>query len=305
MRCLVLGGAGFIGSHLVKQLVTKGHTVRVLDIKPNPYYSFPEGVECFWTDWNDSDAIQRAVTDMDSVVHLICTALPGFSNPGVITDLSCNLLPTLQLLQICLQNHVKKVVFLSSGGTVYGVPNYLPIDETHETYPISSYGIVKLMTEKYLHLFYHSYGLRYVILRGANIYGEYQNPTRPQGAVNVFLRRVAHSQPVEVWGDGHVVRDFLYVADIARAIQLALESDLNAEVLNVGSGEGTSLCHLLDIIQDVTQKDVIMKYLPNRVFDVPSNVLAAEKIGTMLGWHPDISLIDGIQRTWTWIQEVK
>lgn len=304
MRCLILGGAGFLGSHIVNCLFNAGHFVRLLDIKPNPYWSPPSGVECCWADWNDYDQINHAIKDIDVVVHLICTSLPEISGSGIITDLTSNLVPSLQLFHLCQQKKIKKVIFLSSGGTVYGIPKYLPIDEFHSTSPISSYGIVKLFTEKYLHLFYHTYGLNFIILRGANVYGEYQNPIRSQGVVNVFLGRLAHSQPLDIWGDGQVIRDFLYVGDLARAVKIALESDVKAEIFNLGSGEGTSINQLIETIQALTGKKYLLKYRPARVFDVPANVLAVDKIKTNLNWYPETTLSEGISQTWEWTRKI-
>ena len=301
MHCLVLGGAGFIGSHVVSTLVNAGHKVRLLDLTPNPYWRPPPQVECLWADWNDSAQVEHALTGIEVVIHLVSVTLPANSNERTVVDINGNLLPTLNLLQNCQKKGVNKVIFSSSGGTVYGIPHYLPIDEDHPTLPTSSYGIIKLTIEKYLHLYYRLYGLKYVVLRGANPYGIWRDPTTNQGAINVFLEHLAHSQPIEIFGDGSIVRDYFYVKDLALAFQAAAESQLDHAVLNVGSGKGLSLLELLDKIHRITGVRPVLLHKPARAFDVPKNVLNIERIRSLLGWQPQVSLSDGIRQTWDWI----
>jgi len=302
VRCLVLGGAGFIGSHVVEGLVHRGHIVRLLDLQPNPYWTPPGQVECLWADWNDADQLDRALAHADVVIHLIGTTLPATSNRDMAADVRDNLISTLHLLRACRQQGVRKIVFSSSGGTVYGVPQRIPIPEDHPTQPLNSYGIVKLTIERYLHLFHHLHDLGYLVLRGANPYGERQNPRGSQGAVSVFLGRLARSEPIEIWGDGQVVRDYVYVGDLARAFLAAVESDLDQGTFNVGSGQGLSLLELLDKIQSVTGLAPRLVHQPGRPADVPVNILDTRRIQSQLLWRPHMTLRDGLQRTWDWIR---
>lgn len=300
MRCLVLGGAGFIGSHVVARLVAAGHAVRVVDLHPNPYTPPPPGVECLWSDWNDPACLEQALTGIDVVVHLIGTLWPGKEVPGACGQVNDELQPTLRLLEGCVAKGVRRIVFLSSGGTVYGLPHHTPIDESHALRPICTYGVAKLTIEHVIHLYHHKYGLEYVILRGANIYGEHHSLNRPQGAVNVFLKKLALGEEIEIWGDGTVVRDFLYVGDMARAVRLAVEAPIPAEVLNVGSGKGVSVNELLAIVGDATGSSPTVRYLAGRGCDVPANILAIDRIRAVTGWLPEVGLRDGVARTWRW-----
>ena len=181
MNRLVLGGNGFIGSHLVDQLVRTGHAVRILDRALSRFYTPPAGVDLVLADWEDEKVLTAALSGVETVFLLIGTTLPASSNADPIFDVQSNLVGTLRLLQACVAQGVRRIVFSSSGGTVYGIPQTIPIAETHPTEPISSYGITKLAIEKYLALYCRLHGLNYVVVRGANPYGKRQDPQRPQG----------------------------------------------------------------------------------------------------------------------------
>lgn len=300
MDCLVLGGGGFIGSHVVDHLARAGHRVRLLDLRPNPHADPPAGVECIWADWTDAPALDRALTGVKAVVHLIGTTWPGRGDGNWAADVRGELAASIRLFQACADNGVRRVVFLSSGGTVYGIPSRIPINEDHPTRPICAYGGLKLAIEHYLHLSHHVSGLEYVILRGANVYGERHDLNRSQGAVNVFLRRLARNEPIELWGDGRVIRDYLYVGDLVRAIGLALTTPLQAGVFNVGSGQGVALTDLLAACAVETGLTPQIQVRPGRGCDVPANVLAIDRIRAELGWRPEVTLADGLARTWRW-----
>jgi len=213
-----------------------------------------------------------------------------------------NLIDTLQLLESCVEAGVRKVVFASSGGTVYGQPQTMPIAEDHPTIPITSYGIVKLAVEKYLGLFDYLHGLDYTVLRISNPYGPYQNPGGQQGAVPVFLYRLRTGQPVTIWGDGSVVRDYLYISDLVEALKLAAETDTKKKVFNVGSGLGTTLNELVAIIAEVTGERPEVEYVAGRALDVPANVLDVARVREELGWSATVGLAEGIEHTWRWIR---
>lgn len=301
MRCLVLGGGGFIGSHVVEQLSHAGHSVRILDLGPNPYADTPSGVECLWCDWIDEEILDRAMEGMETVVHLIGALWPGKDAAGP-DAVESELKPALRMLERCVANGIRRIVFLSSGGTVYGIPEYTPIDETHPLNPICVYGWAKLLTERCIRLFHHTHGLEYIILRGSNVYGERHNLDRPQGAVDVFLRQMNKQSEIDIWGDGEIVRDFLYVGDMARAILMALTAPSKAEVLNVGSGKGVSLNGLLLALKARTGATPLVRYLSGRTCDVPVSILNIDRINKALGWTPEVSLSQGVERTWRWIR---
>src|SRR5215210_3327908 len=176
------------------------------------------------------------------------------SDATTMADAFCTLTQTL----------ANKVIFASSGGTVYGPPQEIPITENHPTNPTTSYGIVKLAVEKYLDLFYQMRGLNYTVLRLPNSYGPYQDPGGQQGAIAVFLRRIHTHQPITIWGDGRVVRDFLYAVDLAEALVAAAEVEASRKVLNIGSGQGTSLNELVALMAEVTGERPEVEYRSGR-----------------------------------------
>jgi UDP-glucose 4-epimerase len=236
------------------------------------------------------------------VYHFVSTTLPKTSNDDPIYDVRSNLVDTLQLLEACVAAKARRIVFASSGGTVYGVPEAVPISEAHPTNPISSYGIVKLAIEKYLGLFYHLYNLDYTALRISNPYGPYQDPMGQQGAIGVFLHRLHAGRPVSIWGDGGVVRDYLYVSDLTDALVRAAEVESRERVLNVGSGRGISLNELVGLIGEVVGEQPVVEYLPARALDVPASVLEIGRARAELGWSPKTEPAEGIARTWDWIR---
>lgn len=305
MNCLVVGGNGFIGGHLAWQLVEEGHRVRVYDRGPSKFRAAPEAAEYVEGELGNAGLLRGAVEDIEVVYHFVSTTLPKTSNDDPIYDVRSNLVDTLQLLEACVSAGVRKVVFASSGGTVYGVPQMTPISEDHRTEPITSYGIVKLAIEKYLGLFYHLHGLDYAALRISNPYGPYQDPGGQQGAVAVFLSRIRAGDPITIWGDGSVVRDYLYVSDLVDALVAAVEVETVHKILNVGSGRGVSLNELVSLMAEVTGESPRVEYLPGRTLDVPASVLDVEKAKAELGWEPRVPMSEGIAQTWAWISALE
>ena len=302
MRSLVLGGNGFIGAHLVDGLLEEGHPVRIYDRSPNRFRTTPRDAEYVEGELGNHSLIREAVEGVEVVFHFVSTTIPKTSNDDPIYDVRSNLIDTLQLLESCVEAGVRKIVFASSGGTVYGQPQTMPITEDHPTNPITSYGVVKLAVEKYLGLFYHLHGLDYTALRISNPYGPYQDPGGQQGAVPVFLHRLRTGHPVTIWGDGSVVRDYLYISDLVEALKLVAEAETQQKVFNVGSGKGTALNELVAIIAEVTGERPEVEYLPGRALDVPANVLDVARVRDELGWSPRTDLAEGVARTWDWVR---
>ncbi len=302
MKVLVVGGGGFIGTHLARRLLGRGHGIRVYDRSPNRFDGTPKGAEYVEGELGNHGLIRSAVEGMEVVYHFVSTTLPKTSNDDPIYDVRSNLVDTIQLLEACVEAGVRKVIFSSSGGTVYGTPETVPITEDHPTDPISSYGIVKLAIEKYLGLFHHLHGLDYAALRISNPYGSLQDPAGQQGAISVFLERVRERKPITVWGDGGVVRDYLYVSDLMDAMELAAETETEHRVFNVGSGHGVSVNEILELISEATGERPEVEYLPARALDVPASVLDVDRAKRDLGWRPQTDLQEGIYRTWDWLQ---
>ncbi len=242
-------------------------------------------------------------TGFDTVIHCVSTTTPKSSNESPEFDIQSNVIGTLNLLDICVRHGIGKLVFLSSGGTVYGdIGDLEMVDETHAVRPMCSYGVSKLMIEHYLDVYKHLRGLNYVVLRLSNPYGERQSPLRALGALTVFLHRTIKRQVVEVWGDGRVTRDFIYVGDVANAVYLAATNPVSG-IFNVGTGHGLSLRDILTQISLVVGITPSVTWLASRSFDVPRIVLDAAKLRNATDWRSVTSLEDGISITADWLQK--
>lgn len=305
MNCLVLGGNGFIGSHLLDKLLAEGHRVRVFDKYEEHYRKPLPDVDYRYGDFGNRGLLTEALKDMDIVFHLISTTLPKTSNDDPAFDVQSNVIETLFLLEQCVMRQIKKIIFISSGGTVYGNPSTLPIPENSPTDPECSYGITKLTIEKYLALFNRLYGLEYTILRPSNAYGSRQNPDGIQGAISVFLGKVARGSPIQIWGDGKLVRDYIYIDDLVNAVSKAANIKTSDTIFNIGSGKGVSLKEIMEVIYQVTKCDISVEYLAKRTFDVPDIYLEVTRARQQLNWTASTPIEDGIKKTWEFIQSLE
>lgn len=304
-RVVIFGGAGFIGSHLTEELEGAGWPVRVFDRTRGDWRNLSavqDRVEIVEGDFLNEVDVRGALADCGAAVHLVSATLPSSSNENPVYDIEANVVSTLRFLEAAREAKVPRLIFISSGGTVYGPARTTPIDEEHPTDPACSYGIGKLAIEKYLGLWRRLYGLDDTVLRFSNPYGERQNPAAAQGAVAVFLGRVLRGEPIDIWGDGSVVRDYLYIKDGVRAIRQVLENRPAGRVFNVGSGVPTSLNELVDAIRRVTGRPVEVRHQPPRPVDVPVNVLDSRKLQAAVAWHAETLLDDGLARTWRWLE---
>lgn len=303
MKCVIMGGGGFIGSHLSETLLADGHEVIIFDRPGARYleYSRRQGAMIATGDFFNPEDVNRAILNCDVVYHLVSTTVPQTSNDNPHYDVEANVIGTLRLLDELRKAQIQKIIYASSGGTVYGIPQEIPIKESHATEPISSYGICKLMIEKYLHLYWTLYGLDYRILRIANAYGERQPVTETQGVISVFLDKVLHRDEITVWGDGSIMRDYIYVGDIAKAFLRAAMYKGEAKIYNIGSGQGHSLNDILGTIEAITQSPLQTQNVQGRLFDVPVNVLDISRAKQHLNWQPTVGLFEGISRTYEWM----
>lgn len=294
-----------MGSHLAEELLDAGYAVRVFDRSNRDrrnLVSIASEIEIIEGDFLNESDMRALVPGSDYVFHLVGTTLPANSNLNPVYDVESNVIGSIKLLELCVKAKVRKVVFSSSGGTVYGIPCRIPMDENHPTNPICSYGITKLMIEKYLQMFSHLRRLDYSILRISNPYGERQRPDSPQGVITVFLGCLHRKEPLHIWGDGSVTRDFLYVGDVVRAMRLVMEYSGPQRIFNVSAGQGTSVTALVQKLKDLTGIKPKIVYQPERTFDVPQNVLDNSAIRKAVGWHPETTLEQGIRRTWEWVK---
>ncbi|HPD60346.1 MAG TPA: NAD-dependent epimerase/dehydratase family protein [Thermodesulfobacteriota bacterium] len=303
-KSLILGGCGFIGSYVAEALLGAGYTVRIFDkIKVNTKNidHIINDLEMIEGDFNNEKDVARAIKGIDYIFHFIGTTLPKTSTENPIYDLESNVISTLKLLNLAVQEKIKKIIFSSSGGTVYGVPQTLPIVEEHPTNPTSAYGISKLMIEKYLELYHQTKGLDYVIFRIANLYGERQDPRSHQGAVAVFLGLVKEGKPITIWGKGSISRDYIYIKDIIPVLINALVIKIHERIYNLGSGKGTTLNDLIAVIKEVTSRPVTVAYAEERLIDVPINVLDISRAQKQFAFSPHTPLREGVQKTWQWL----
>ncbi len=304
MQCVVLGGGGFIGTHLCKALLTRGASVRGYS-RSRTYPAALDGV--IWTsgEFSDRTAVARAVDGCDIVFHLLGGSIPDSSNKDPLGDLLSSAVPSLQLLEICRAAKVRKILFVSSGGTVYGIPNAIPIPESAPTDPISAYGISKLAIEKYLALYHHLHGQDFCVLRVANPFGPYQSPDRRQGLIASLMHRISRGQPIEIWGDGEVVRDYIYIDDVIEALLAAVTYGGSHTLFNVGSGIGRSV---LEVVRDVAEAlghpDVQRIHKPGRATDVPVSILDIARIEREVAWSPRTDWARALRLTADWIRTI-
>src|SRR3989442_5510764 len=293
MRCVVLGGGGFVGSHLSEALLASGYDVTVFDRSEARYleYAHQKGTNLFIGDFLNPGDLSRGLSNCDVVFHLACTTVPQTSNDNPSYDAETNILGTLRLLDAARKAQVKKIIFASSGGTVYGIPQEIPIKEGHPTEPTSSYGITKLTIEKYLHLYWSMYELDYCILRIANAYGERQPITTTQGVIAAFLDTALRQNAITVWGDGTIRRDYIYAGDIASAFVKASTHAGELRIFNIGAGQGHSLKDIISMIENITQRPLQVRYTPGRSFDVPVNVLDVSRAIIHLNWQLAVGIL--------------
>ncbi len=302
MKVLVTGGCGFIGSHVVDVLLEKGFDVKVVDRGHEAFRPPLPSVEYVIGDFSDSMLMAEALTGVDAVVHLASTTVPSTSNIDPIADITGNLIGTVRMMEAMRAVGVKNLVYTSSGGTVYGIPQSDSISEDHPLQPISSYGIVKSTIEKYLHMENFLHGLRYCALRASNPYGPRQGHRGVQGVIGTYLWRMAKNEPIEVWGDGKTIRDFIYIRDFAELCVAALQSDVSG-TFNAGQSEGASILDIIGVIEETTGKKIEPVFKPGRNFDVPRVVLDTSRAQKAFEWAPKFNLQNGIELTWKWVNQ--
>ncbi len=306
--CIVYGGGGFIGSHLVDELLSKGYEVTVFDklnFSKRNLESVIDRIRIIEGDFNNEVDIGNSLKGIDYVFHLVSSTLPAGSNDNPVYDAETNLISSLKLFRECVDRQITKVIFLSSGGTVYGFPTTVPIKEDHPTKPICSYGIIKKSIEDYLYLFNQIHGLDYCILRLSNPYGERQNPQAAQGAIAVFMNKIIRSEEIVIWGDGEVVRDYIYIKDAARALVMSLVVNSPHKLFNLSAGNGYSLNQIIESIMSVAgKKDIKVTYQDKRSFDVPVSILDNTLIAKEFGWKPDTTLKVGLEATYNYLSNL-
>jgi len=302
--CLVIGGSGFIGSHLVRELLATGRSVTVLDRNKPVASQLLTDVKYIAGDFSDAGLIQTLVPQHAEVIHLAYASKPNTSNDDPVDDLMQNLPATVRLFDVIAQSGAR-LLLVSSGGTVYGQAVTLPIREDHPTQPVSPYGITKLTIEKYASLYAQTKGLKFVCVRPANAYGAGQLPFLGQGFIATAMALMLEGKPVSVFGECGTVRDYIYIYDLVSGMVSVLEHGCLSETYNLGSGIGLSNLEVITQIQSVmleNKRMVEIQSLPERGFDVLVNILDTKKVHELTGWKPVIDFKDGLKRTKKWLE---
>lgn len=306
---LITGGSGFIGAHLVNAISALGqHKITVLDVFPRSFGSLPAGVNYIQGNLANGDFVRKLLKNesINTVYHLAWSTIHETALQNPTADIENNLIPSINLLDASAACGIEHFIYLSSGGTVYGNPEKLPVAETAPLNPINAYGITKLTVEHYVRMFSYLRKLPFTIFRPSVPYGPYQNPHRRQGAVSVFIYRALHHQPVVIWGDGSVTRDYFYIEDLCSALVSALATPgaIN-QTINLGGKVSYTLNELVQHIEEILRTKVQIQYESSRNFDVPHlqlDITAAERI---LNWQPKVTLADGISKTTAWLRTIK
>jgi UDP-glucose 4-epimerase len=308
MKILVTGGAGFIGSHTVDALVATGqHQVSIIDNlmagkrhQVNPAARFHE------IDLRDADAVRRVITAErpEVIVHLAAQMDVRRSVADPSFDAHVNVVGFLNLMEAARQHELRRVIFSSTGGAIYGEQEKFPAPEDHPLHPVSPYGVAKLATEAYLFFYKVQYGIDYTALRYGNVYGPRQDPHGEAGVVAIFCGRMLEGKPCTIYGDGKQTRDYIFVGDVVRANIAAARSNVSGPI-NVGTGIETNvndLYHTLGTVADVTRSP---EYAPARAGEQSRSVISPARAAQLLNWRPQVELAQGLDRTFSYFKDRK
>ena len=299
MNILVTGGAGFIGSHIADSYIRAGHSVLVLDdLSSGTKENVPGGASFFQVDIRDDQALVKVFGGqrIDVVNHHAAQMDVRKSVDDPVFDASVNIIGALNLLELSLKHRVRKFIFASTGGAIYGEQESFPADEQHPLRPLSPYGIAKFAVERYLYYYGRVQALSYVCLRYANVYGPRQNPCGEAGVVSIFANRMLKGEQPIIHGDGSQTRDYVYIDDAVQANLLALEYP-HSDVFNIGSGVETDVNTIFQKLKSTTNAPCVEKHGPPRKGEPLRSVLSYKKIHSTFGWSPQVSIDEGLRRT--------
>lgn len=300
MRCCVIGGAGFIGTWLVRELLASGREVSVLGRREMRPAHLPDAASYVSVGPGEVDWRAR-LAGADEVIDLAYATVPKTSYADPVFDILANLPPTVGMLDAARQLPLRKMVMVSSGGTVYGHASTLPIVETSLTNPVSPYGITKLTQEKYSLMFYRLHGVPISIVRPANAYGVGQQPFMGQGFIATAMGAILSQQDVTIFGECGSIRDYIHVADVARGIMAVLDNGTVGEIYNLGSGVGRNNIEVMqgiELLAAASNLPMRIRHEPARQFDVLANVLDSSKLQACSGWAPNVDFQQGLSTMW-------
>jgi UDP-glucose 4-epimerase len=305
-RLLVLGGSGFIGSNFIGVALNAGHTITNFDrpgtspdlFNSHTAYRFVPGY------LNDNSHLRNVFNQepYDCVVHLVSSLIPSSGYDEFFNDRDVNLTACYEVVNNMINNGCRKIIYFSSGGTVYGKNGREINHESDDLCPQTFYGYSKVAIEEFLKFSSRIYDINHLIVRPSNPYGSGQNLFGKQGLISVALGKILQNQPIEIWGDGQVIRDYLHISDLSHAITALVDSKEQNEVFNIGSGVGHSVNQIVDIIHSVTGLNTGLVHKPARPVDIPVNILAIDKLKLKTGWQPHVDLTVGIALLWKEMQ---
>ncbi len=302
MKVVLLGAASFIGTNLAIKLSESGKDeITLVDINKSFFGIIKNlnlrNIRYKESSFDNNTNFDSLLSGQDIIYHLISTTVPTTSNQKISEELMANVVTTSKMLDACVRVGIKKIIFISSGGTVYGKEVNCPLKENIDTNPINSYGIQKVTIEKLLYLYQYMYGLDYRVVRLANPYGPYQRPNGILGAVTTFTYKALKKKEIVVYGDGSVIRDFIYIDDAIKGILNIANGVSRHKIFNLGCGYGTSIKQVLETVELVIGNKVDIIYKDERKIDVPVNYLDISRYETAYGKLNPINLIEGIKKT--------
>jgi len=303
IKTLVIGGAGFIGSYLIEELLNANRVVTVLGRGQLPQHLYSENITYVQGDFANLSLMADLIDHHAEIIHLAYATIPSTSHERPMEDLVDNLEPALKLFKLVAEKK-RRLILVSSGGTVYGQTPNAPIPEVHPTNPISVYGVTKLTIEHYALLYRVTHGLDYICIRPANAYGPRQRPHSGQGFISTAMASAISGTPIKIFGMDGVIRDYIYVKDVANGIVFAMLEGMIGETYNIGTGIGRSNIDVINAFKSVvpsTFGDLQIQNFPSRDFDVKINILDSTKLKMHTQWQPLITFEDGLERTYSWL----
>ncbi|MFA5871106.1 MAG: NAD-dependent epimerase/dehydratase family protein [Parcubacteria group bacterium] len=307
---LILGADGFLGSNLALSLAKEERfNLRAFDLfkngLSNNLESIRNDIKLIQGNFLNKEDLKTSLNGIDYVFHFISLTTPSSSSDDPFIEIDTNIRSTLELLDECVKAGIKRIIFASTGGAIYGDQAKSIYSERDVTNPISPYAISKLAIEKYLEYYRIRHGLSYLILRYSNPYGPHQNLVGSQGIIPIFLNQIFEGRPVTIFGDGENIRDYIFVDDIIDITKKIFKKKTEHNLYNIGNGKGITINMLLDAMRDITGKKIKIKWQPKREIDIRKIVLDTKRIKMEMGDFKLTSLGEGIKKTWEWISQQK
>jgi UDP-glucose 4-epimerase len=303
----VIGGGGFIGTNLANFFIEQDYEVLIIgrSVIDNPNNT-NDKIKRRLIDVNMTSKLIQALEGYENIVWLVNDLVPGVSMDSLVDDFTFNVSPLIHFLEsVNKLEYLKRFVFISSGGTIYGDSlDKIFFKEDSLKNPISAYGLSKIIAENYINFITVRSSFKSIVLRPSNVYGNHQNFKKPQGIVGYAFNALINNKTIDLYADGRVIRDFVHVLDLAEAIKCCIENKLqiaNTVTYNIGSQEGYTIREILDMINEVSGRDIETVSKPSRVFDCEFNVLNISKINSELGWKPKVKIREGLEEVWRWV----